>query len=96
MRIWLDPPKLKTFGLTVLQVEQAINNQNTQVASGQIGGPPRRPNQIFQFTVNTMGRLSDVTPIRETSSSKAKPRHRLAARSCELNSALHQAAPSSA
>ena len=61
MRIWLDPAKLKTFGLTVLQVEQAINNQNTQVASGQLGGPPVASNQIFQFTVNTMGRLSDVT-----------------------------------
>jgi HAE1 family hydrophobic/amphiphilic exporter-1 len=61
MRIWLDPAKLKTFGLTVLQVEQAINNQNTQVASGQIGGPPVASNQIFQFTVNTLGRLSDVT-----------------------------------
>ena len=61
MRIWLDPAKLKTFGLTVLDVQQAINNQNTQVASGQIGGPPVASNQLFQFTVNTMGRLSDVT-----------------------------------
>src|SRR5271170_2394947 len=60
MRIWLDPAKLKTFGLTVLQVQEAINNQNTQVASGQIGGPPVASNQIFQFTVNTLGRLSTV------------------------------------
>ncbi|HUN58803.1 MAG TPA: efflux RND transporter permease subunit [Candidatus Binataceae bacterium] len=61
MRIWLDPAKLKTFGLTVLQVQEAINNQNTQVASGQIGGPPVGSGQIFQFTVNTLGRLSDVS-----------------------------------
>jgi HAE1 family hydrophobic/amphiphilic exporter-1 len=60
MRVWLDPAKLKTFGLTVLDVQQAIRNQNTQVASGQIGGPPVESNQIFQFTVNTMGRLDDA------------------------------------
>ena len=60
MRIWLDPDKLKAFGLTVLDVQQAIQNQNAQVASGQIGGPPVPSNQVFQFTVNTLGRLSDV------------------------------------
>ncbi|MBI3798255.1 MAG: efflux RND transporter permease subunit [Deltaproteobacteria bacterium] len=61
MRIWLDPDKLKAFGLTVLDVQQALQNQNTQVASGQLGGPPVPANQVFQFTVNTLGRLSDVT-----------------------------------
>ncbi|MGH7924166.1 MAG: efflux RND transporter permease subunit [Candidatus Binatus sp.] len=60
MRIWLDPDKLKAFGLTVLDVQQAIENQNAQVASGQIGGPPVPSNQVFQFTVNTLGRLSSV------------------------------------
>src|SRR5271166_1722800 len=59
MRIWLDPDKLKTFGLTVLDVQNSIQAQNNQVASGQIGGPPVPSNQIFQFTVNTQGRLSD-------------------------------------
>ena len=60
MRVWLDPDKLKSYGLTVLDVQKAIENQNTQVASGQIGGPPAPSNQVFQFTVNTLGRLSDV------------------------------------
>jgi HAE1 family hydrophobic/amphiphilic exporter-1 len=60
MRIWLDPDKLKEFGLTVLDVQHAIEDQNTQVASGQIGGPPVPSNQVFQFTVNVLGRLSDV------------------------------------
>ena len=59
MRIWLDPNKLKTFGLTVLDVQNSIQSQNNQVASGQIGGPPVPSNQVFQFTVNTQGRLSD-------------------------------------
>ena len=40
MRVWLDPDKLKAYGLTVLDVENAIKHQNIQVAAGQIGGPP--------------------------------------------------------
>src|SRR5579885_3868985 len=61
MRIWLDPVKLKAYGLTVLDVQRAIQNQNVQVAAGQLGGPPVPANQIFQFTVKTLGRLSDVS-----------------------------------
>jgi hydrophobic/amphiphilic exporter-1 (mainly G- bacteria), HAE1 family len=60
MRVWLDPDKLKAYGLTVLDIENAIKHQNTQVAAGQIGGPPAPSNQIFQFTVNTLGRATDV------------------------------------
>ena len=60
MRVWLDPDKLKAYGLTALDVENAIQHQNIQVAAGQIGGPPAPANQLFQFTVNTLGRLSDV------------------------------------
>jgi hydrophobic/amphiphilic exporter-1 (mainly G- bacteria), HAE1 family len=60
MRIWLDPVKLKAYGLTVLEVQQAIQNQNVQVAAGQVGGPPVASNQVFQFTVKAMGRLTDV------------------------------------
>jgi hydrophobic/amphiphilic exporter-1 (mainly G- bacteria), HAE1 family len=60
MRVWLDPDKLKTYGLTVLDVLNAIRYQNVQVASGQLGGPPAPADQLFQFTVNTLGRLTDV------------------------------------
>ena len=60
MRVWLDPGKLKAYGLTVLDVQRAVKQQNIQVAAGAIGGPPAPPNQLFQFTINTLGRLSDV------------------------------------
>src|SRR5262249_31172403 len=60
MRVWLDPDKLKSYGLTVVDVQNAIQHQNVQVASGQIGGPPAPSGQVFQFTVNTLGRLSEV------------------------------------
>jgi HAE1 family hydrophobic/amphiphilic exporter-1 len=60
MRIWLDPNKMKSFGLTTIDVEQAIESQNTQVVAGQLGGPPVPDEQAFQFTINALGRLSDV------------------------------------
>jgi len=59
MRVWLQPEKLKAYGLTVLDVQRAIAAQNIQVASGQIGGAPAPSSQVFQFTVNTLGRLSE-------------------------------------
>src|SRR5258707_11440789 len=40
MRLWLDPEKLAMRSLTTSDVVQAITQQNTQVAAGQIGQPP--------------------------------------------------------
>src|SRR5499426_1224654 len=72
MRVWLDPDKLRAYGLTVLDVENAIKHQNIQVAAWQIGGPPAATNQVFQFTVNTLGRVSDVEQF-ENIIVKSKP-----------------------
>ncbi|MFO0918541.1 MAG: efflux RND transporter permease subunit [Planctomycetaceae bacterium] len=59
MRIWLDPDKLATLGLSASDVVRAIEQQNVQVAAGQIGQPPAPNDQVFQFTMTTLGRLSD-------------------------------------
>ena len=59
MRIWLDPDKLKTFGLTVLDVQDSIQSQNTQVASGQIGGPPVAVEPGLPVHREYQGRLTD-------------------------------------
>ena len=59
MRVWLDPQKVATRGLTAGDVVDAIREQNVQVAAGVIGqGPSKDAN--FQLTVNTQGRLSTV------------------------------------
>jgi hydrophobic/amphiphilic exporter-1 (mainly G- bacteria), HAE1 family len=60
MRIWLDPNKMQSYGLTTLEVLNAVKNQNAQVAAGQLGGPPVPPDQLFQITLTTLGRLSTV------------------------------------
>lgn len=61
MRVWLNPEKLRYLSLTTLDVIGAIRSQNLQVAAGQLGGPPAPLNQAFQFTVNSLGRLADVS-----------------------------------
>ncbi len=60
MRIWLDPNKMQSYGLTTIDVLEAVKNQNTQVAAGQLGGPPVPSDQLFQITLTTLGRLSTV------------------------------------
>ena len=59
MRIWLDPDKLANLGLTAIDVENAINEQNVQVAAGKIGQSPAPPGTAFEMQVNAAGRLTD-------------------------------------
>lgn len=58
MRIWVKPDKLATLGITVPQIIQAIQTQNTVNPSGQIGGEPVPQGQQFTYTVRTQGRLT--------------------------------------
>jgi HAE1 family hydrophobic/amphiphilic exporter-1 len=58
MRIWLDPQKLYTFGLTPSSVSRVIQEQSQPVTAGQVGIPPAPKGQDFQFTVDVQGRLS--------------------------------------
>src|SRR5437660_492432 len=60
MRLWLDPEKMSTRNLTASDVVSAITQQNTQVAAGQLGQPPIATGQVFQLTMSTMGRLTDI------------------------------------
>jgi HAE1 family hydrophobic/amphiphilic exporter-1 len=57
MRVWLDPDKLRARGLTTIDVNLALREQNVQVAAGVIGQPPVPSGQGFQYTVTTLGRL---------------------------------------
>ena len=59
MRVWLDPERLSANRLTTEDVVRAIEQQNVQVATGQIGQPPAPKDQVFQFTMTTLGRLTD-------------------------------------
>ena len=60
MRVWLDPDRMTSLKMSVDEVIKAIESQNIQAASGQIGASPSPKNQQFQYVIQTKGRLSDV------------------------------------
>ncbi len=60
MRLWLDPKKMSKLNLTSSDVIATVQQQNAQVAAGQIGQPPVPSGQVFQYTMTTLGRLVDV------------------------------------
>jgi hydrophobe/amphiphile efflux-1 (HAE1) family protein len=59
MRVWLDPDRLQSLGLTAGDVNAALLAQNVQVASGVLNQPPVDHPGAFQIAVQTLGRLAD-------------------------------------
>jgi hydrophobe/amphiphile efflux-1 (HAE1) family protein len=59
MRVWLDPSRLQSLGLTASDVTAALQGQNIQVASGILNQPPVDRPGAFQVSVQTLGRLAD-------------------------------------
>lgn len=57
MRIWLDPAKVASRGLTGGDVIRAVRDQNVQVSAGQIGAPPQQGISDFTLSINAQGRL---------------------------------------
>ncbi|MDX3909782.1 MAG: efflux RND transporter permease subunit [Sphingobium sp.] len=64
MRIWLDPDKLASFSLVPADVLTAIQNQNTEVAAGEIGGQPQPMTQMLNATVTAQSRLQTPDQFR--------------------------------
>jgi multidrug efflux pump len=52
VRIWLDPAKLNAFGLTPVDVSNALAVQNVQIAGGQLGGLPAVPGQQLTAAIS--------------------------------------------
>jgi HAE1 family hydrophobic/amphiphilic exporter-1 len=59
MRVWLDPDRLANLGVTAVDVQNALAEQNVQVAAGKIGQSPAPAGTAFEMQVNALGRLSD-------------------------------------
>ena len=60
MRIWLDANKMANLGITVEEVSNAIQYQNTQSPAGDLGVEPMVNKQLVKLTLRTKGRLSTV------------------------------------
>jgi HAE1 family hydrophobic/amphiphilic exporter-1 len=61
MRLWLDPVRMASRALTADDVVNALEEQNVEVAAGQVGSQPSIPGQQFQISVRAVGRLSETT-----------------------------------
>jgi multidrug efflux pump len=51
MRLWMNPDKLASFGLTPLDVKQALDKENVELPSGKIAG------STTELTVKTLGKF---------------------------------------
>src|ERR1700732_1769979 len=59
MRLWLDPVRMASRGLTAADAVSALSEQNVEVAAGQVGQQPAVPGQNYQVSVRAVGRLSE-------------------------------------
>jgi multidrug efflux pump len=65
MRIWLNPEKIASLGMTPGDVVTALREQNVQIPAGNVGGQPAPAGLDYQMTVTTQGRLEDVSQFEE-------------------------------
>lgn len=59
MRVWLNPNRMTSLGVTVTDVQNALNEQNLIVAAGKLGAAPAPTNQQFEYSIQAKGRLVD-------------------------------------
>src|SRR5438270_7823864 len=64
MRVWIDPNKLQSFQLMPSHVITAIQNQNVDVAAGEVGGMPQPQGQMLDATVTAQSRLQTPEQFR--------------------------------
>ncbi|EIC19380.1 efflux RND transporter permease subunit [Thiorhodovibrio frisius] len=65
MRIWLDPDKLRGYGLSAAQALAAVRAQNVQIAAGAIGSEPALPGQGFTASVSAATRFTSADQFGE-------------------------------
>ncbi|MDR5815687.1 efflux RND transporter permease subunit [Caballeronia sp. LZ033] len=65
VRIWLDPDKLQSYGLSTTQVLNAVTGQNAQFAAGSLGADPAVKGQVFTATVSGDSLFSSLQQFRD-------------------------------
>lgn len=58
MRIWLDPDKMASLGITATDIAAAVKDQNIQVSPGRLGQGPTGPEQMWTMQLTSKGRFS--------------------------------------
>jgi hydrophobe/amphiphile efflux-1 (HAE1) family protein len=65
IRIWLDPERLASLGLSAQNVASAIASQNRQASLGAIGASPSDADNPIVYSMTTRGRLGSVRDFEE-------------------------------
>ncbi|WP_373503822.1 efflux RND transporter permease subunit [Aestuariivirga sp.] len=60
MRVWIDPPRLAGYGLTVQDVENAIRNQNADIPAGRIESTEREFTVLSRTSLGTAEEFSRI------------------------------------
>lgn len=60
MRLWVNPDRMATLGVTATDVNVAVQSQNRQNPSGTLGQSPSPTGTAFQYPVTASGRLLDA------------------------------------
>lgn len=58
MRVWVDPAKLTSYGLSMSDLSTAISQQNIQIAPGSVGASPTLPSQRVTEPLTVQGQLT--------------------------------------
>lgn len=67
MRIWVDPNKLVSYGLSISDVNNAIRENNVEIAPGRLGDLPAEKGQLITVPLSAQGQLSSVEQFRNIS-----------------------------
>jgi hydrophobe/amphiphile efflux-1 (HAE1) family protein len=65
MRMWLQPDRLASLGITPDDIKKALQEQNAQSPAGRIGAEPAPPEQEGQYNVRALGLLKDPKEFEE-------------------------------
>lgn len=65
MRVWMDPERLTSMGMSADDIIAAIKEQNIQASAGSVGAAPGSDTQQVQFTIQARGRLKDVEDFKD-------------------------------
>ena len=65
MRLWIDPNRLASRGLTAQDVTNALREQNLQVGAGTIGKAPSPKEQMYQIDLQAVSRLTDTSEFED-------------------------------
>ena len=61
IRVWLDPNRISSLGLSINDVSSAIQSQNRQASIGSVGAAPGNSDSPLVYTLQAKGRLTGVS-----------------------------------